>query len=63
MKLRGSKTHIFETVETPTFKDKEYLVLNAKYEKDIGTDIWYFYFDPDIYAMGIYQFFKQDKNT
>ena len=33
MKPRGPGAHIFETVETPTFKDKEYLVLNAKYKK------------------------------
>tara|TARA_R110002073_G_scaffold56835_7_gene144427 strand:+ start:6377 stop:6568 length:192 start_codon:yes stop_codon:yes gene_type:complete len=63
MKPRGPGAHIFETVETPTFKDKEYLVLNAKYKKAVGTDIWYFYFDTDINAIGIYQFFKQDKNT
>ncbi len=62
MKLRDPGTHISETVETTTFKGKDYLMLNAKYEKDVGTDIWYFYFDPETYAMEIYQFFKQDEN-
>lgn len=62
MKLKDPGTHIDDVVETKTFKDKEYLVLKATYDKDVGTDIWYFYFNPETYAMEIYQFFKQDDN-
>jgi len=62
MKLKDPGTHIAETVETKTFKGKDYLVLKATYDKDVGTDIWYFYFNPETYAMEIYQFFKQDDN-
>ncbi|WP_347923086.1 DUF6503 family protein [Pontimicrobium sp. SW4] len=62
MKLKDLGTHIDKTVETKTFKGKEYLVLKATYDKDVGTDIWYFYFNPETYAMEIYQFFKQDDN-
>lgn len=62
MKLKDPGTHIAETVETKTFKGKEYLVLKATYDKDVGTDIWYFYFNPETYGMEIYQFFKQDDN-
>jgi len=62
MKLKDPGTHIHETVVTKTFKGKEYLVLKATYDKEVGTDIWYFYFDPETYAMEIYQFFKQDDN-
>ncbi|TJY34637.1 DUF6503 family protein [Pontimicrobium aquaticum] len=62
MKLKDPGTHIAKTVETKTFKGKEYLVLKATYDKDVGTDIWYFYFNPDTYAMEVYQFFKQDDN-
>lgn len=61
MKLKDPGTHIAETVETKTFKGKDYLVLKATYDKTVGTDIWYFYFDPETYAMEIYQFFKQDE--
>ncbi len=60
MKLKDPGTHIDEIVETKTFKGKEHLVLKATYDKEVGTDIWYFYFDPETYAMEIYQFFKQD---
>lgn len=62
MKLKDPGTHINETVETKTFKGKEYLVLKVTYDKEVGTDIWYFYFNPETYAMEIYQFFKQDEN-
>jgi len=60
MKLKDPGTHITETVETKTFKGKEYLVLKATYDKDVGTDIWYFYFNPETYAMEIYQFYRMD---
>ena len=62
MKLRDPGTIIDENVETKTFKGKEYLVLKASYEENVGTDIWYFYFDPETYAMEIYQFFRKDEN-
>jgi hypothetical protein len=62
MKLRDPGTHISETVEKKIFKEKEYLVLKATYDETVGTDIWYFYFDPETYAMEVYQFYRQDEN-
>lgn len=62
MKLKDPGTNIDPVVETKTFKDKEYLVLKVTYDKTVGSDIWYFYFDPNTYAMEIYQFFKTDEN-
>lgn len=58
MKLKDPGTLISETVEKKYFKGKDYLVLEAKYDEAVGTDVWYFYFDPTTYAMEIYQFFK-----
>ena len=68
MKLKDPGTNISKTVRKKTFKGKEYLVLKASYDKGIGSDVWQFYFDPQTYAMEIYQFFKGDpqgagKNT
>lgn len=60
MKLKDSGTHVDETVESKNFKGKDYLVLKAKYDKEVGTDIWYFYFNPETYAMEIYQFYRMD---
>jgi hypothetical protein len=62
MKLKDPGTHIDPIVATKTFKGKEYLVLKATYDKTVGSDIWYFYFNPNTYAMEIYQFFKTDEN-
>lgn len=64
MKLKDPGTHIDQTVTKTTFKEKEYLVLRVSYDKEVGSDIWQFYFNPETYAMEVYQFFKgEDKKT
>jgi len=60
MKLKDPGTHISETVEVKSFKGKKYLVLKATYDEAVGSDVWFFYFNPETYAMEIYQFFKGD---
>lgn len=60
MKLKDPGTHIDPVVVKKTFLGKDYLVLKATYDKAVGSDIWYFYFDPNTYAMEMYQFFKTD---
>jgi hypothetical protein len=62
MKLKDPGTHISETVERKTFKDKDYLVLKVTYDESVGSDIWYIYLNPETYAMEVYQFFKTDEN-
>ena len=63
MKLKDSGTIIDEKTNRKTFKGKEYLVLKATYEKEVGEDIWYFYFDPETYAMEVYQFFHDESKN
>lgn len=63
MKLMDDGTNISEKVERKTFKGKEYLVLEAKYDEAVGSDVWYFYFDPETYAMEVYQFFKTENGN
>lgn len=60
MKLKDPGTVLDEKVIRKKFKGKEYLVLKATYEQEVGKDIWYFYFDPTTYAMEIYQFFHDE---
>ena len=60
MKLKDKGTNINAKVERKTFKGKDYLVLKATYDKAVGSDVWYFYFDPETYAMEVYQFYKTD---
>ena len=58
MKLRDPGTNINPEVKKVTFKGKEYLVLRVTYDEAVGSDVWQFYFDPETYAMEVYQFFK-----
>lgn len=63
MKLKDNGTIIHDKVERKTFKGKEYLVLKVTYDEKVGSDIWYFYFNPKTYAMEIYQFFKEKPDS
>ncbi|WP_299128231.1 DUF6503 family protein [uncultured Winogradskyella sp.] len=62
MKLKDPGTNLNETIELKTFKGKEYLVLKVMYDEAVGSDVWYFYFNPTSYAMEVYQFYKTDEN-
>ncbi len=63
MKLKDSGTIIDPNAEKKIFKGKEYFVLKATYEKEVGEDTWYFYFDPKTYAMEVYQFFHDESKN
>lgn len=63
MKLKDPGTLIDPVVTTKTFKNKEYLVLKVNYEKEVGDDTWYFYFDPHTYAMEVYQFYHDESKN
>ena len=63
MKLKDPGTYVHEKVVKKTFKEKEYLVLKVTYEEAVGSDTWYFYFDPNTYAMEAYQFFKDESKN
>ena len=60
MKLKDPGTNLSPTVENVSFKGKEYLRLKATYDEAVGSDVWFFYFNPTTYAMEVYQFFKGD---
>lgn len=63
MKLKDPGTHLNPEVQKRTFKNKEYLVLNVTYDSEVGTDEWYFYFDPTTYAMEVYQFYHDESKN
>jgi len=60
MKLKDPGTIVQQKVEDKIFKGNEYLVLRVTYEKGVGTDVWYFYFNPKSYALEIYQFYHDE---
>ncbi len=63
MKLKDPGTIIHEKTYSKTFKGKDYWVLKASYEKEVGNDTWYFYFDKENYAMEVYQFFHDESKN
>lgn len=63
MKLKDPGTIIEPKVLKKSFKGKEYLVLKVGYDKEVGSDTWYFYFDPKTYAMEIYQFYHDESKN
>ena len=56
MKLNDRGTILSDTVKIDTFNGKNYLILNVKYEKGVGTDTWFFYIHPTTYALEGYRF-------
>lgn len=68
MKLKDPGTHLAEKAKKITFKGTPYWMLEVTYDKDVGSDVWRFYFNPQTFAMEVYQFFKgnpdaEGKNT
>lgn len=63
MKLKDPGTLIDPKVGKKSFKGKEYLVLKVKYDEKVGSDTWYFYFNPTNYKMEVYQFFHDESKN
>lgn len=61
MKLKDPGTIIDPKATKKEFKGKYYWVLQVRYEDTVGSDIWNFYFDPESFAMEVYQFYKTDE--
>lgn len=63
MKLKDPGTILDPEVISKNFKGKKYNVLKVTYTKDVGDDIWYFYFDPKTNAMEVYQFYHDESKN
>ncbi|UWX55143.1 DUF6503 family protein [Maribacter litopenaei] len=63
MKLKDPGTQIDPKVRKKSFKGKEYLVLKVTYDEKVGSDTWYFYFDPSNYNMEVYQFYHDESKN
>ncbi|TLP75894.1 DUF6503 family protein [Maribacter sp. ACAM166] len=63
MKLEDPGSIIDSKVTKKSFKGKEYVVLKVGYDKEVGSDTWYFYFDPKTYAMEVYQFYHDESQN
>ena len=60
MKLKDSGTKIHEKISTTTFQGTEVLSMKVTYDKAVGEDIWYFYFNPTNYALVGYRFYHDE---
>ena len=57
MKLHDPGTNLDPKVERRAFHGKTYWVLRVTYDPETGSDTWYFYFNPETFALSAYQFF------
>lgn len=60
MKVRDPGTLVDPEVRMTTFLDDEVLALRVTYEASVGSDTWYFYFEPDTYRMTGYRFYHDE---
>ena len=60
MKLKDNGTRIAQKVEKTRFDGKEVLSMKVTYDAEVGKDIWYFYFNPNTYAMEGYRFYHDE---
>jgi hypothetical protein len=60
MKLRDEGTIINPQVHRRNYFGRELLELKVTYDPFIGGDTWYFYFDPETYALRGYQFYHDE---
>lgn len=56
MKLMDAGTALDEKVYTETLKEKSYQVLKVTYTEDV----WYYYINPETFAMEAYKFYKDE---
>ncbi len=56
MKLRDPGTNIDPAIGDGEFDGLAARVAKVTYDPEVGSDIWYFYFDPDTYRMMGYRF-------
>lgn len=60
MKLEDPGTRLAPEAEKGRFQGKDVLVLRVTYDESVGTDTWYFYFDPTSYALVGYRFYHDE---
>ena len=63
MKLKDPGTIIDPKVKKKDFFGEELLELRVTYDSNVGEDIWYFYFDPETFALSGYRFYHDEKKN
>ncbi|MFN7117529.1 MAG: DUF6503 family protein [Saprospiraceae bacterium] len=60
MKLQDPGTILHESVEVADFFGKKAYQLRVTYDAQVGSDVWFFYFNPDNYALIGYKFYHDE---
>ena len=60
MKLKDAGTIIDPLVQSIDFQGKASYAIRVTYEKSVGEDIWYFYFDKTTFALIGYRFYHDE---
>lgn len=63
MKLRDPGTRLDPTVRRTTFNERQVPVLRVTYAEEVGKDIWYFYVDPETWALTGCRFFHDESKN
>lgn len=60
MKLKDPGAILNEKVELMDFFGKQAYQLRVTYDEKVGSDVWFFYFNPDNYALIGYKFYHNE---
>lgn len=60
MKLRDEGTRIEPVARRVELEGRDLWQMRVTYDPEVGTDTWYFFFDPDTYALAAYRFFHDE---
>lgn len=63
MKLTDPGTIVHDEVKSVDFQGTSCLSLKVTYSEEVGGDIWYFYFQPETYAMIGYRFYHEESKN
>lgn len=61
MKLRDAGTIVDPDAKRGEFEGTEAWEVRVTYDPEVGTDIWYFYFSPEDYALIGYRFYHDEE--
>ena len=63
MKLGDPGTRLEPEAKLTRFQEKPAYELRVTYDEDVGSDTWYFYFDPESYALIGYRFYHDESRN
>lgn len=63
LKLIDEGTNFNPLVKTKDFFGKESLEIRVTYDPSVGSDVWYFYFNPTSFALQGYRFYHDEEKN